>query len=98
MRLPLLSRTTVSALRRVEFPRPAALLQSIYAGLAGFGLPLRISNSARIDQRTEILGVTLRKCSSVGCPRLMSVPLGLGVATSRFRVARERWAQKEKTK
>ena len=38
----------------------------------GFGLPLRISKAARTPQRAEILRRTLRKCFSVGCPRLTS--------------------------
>ena len=39
---------------------------------SGFGLPLRISKAARTAQRAEILRRNLRKCFSVGCPRLTS--------------------------
>ena len=86
---------TVSAQLRVEFPRPAALLQGILRRHACFGLPLRISTAARNTSAPKNLRVTLRKSLSVGCPRLACSPR-LGSGDLSLLVARDRWAQKEK--
>src|SRR5262249_49374512 len=94
--IPSFHASTISARLRVEFPRPAALLQNIYAihqlrsPALVFSKPARPEgdNSSGTASAPKILHLTLRKSFSVG----------LGSGDHSLWVARDRWAQKEKRK